>query len=208
MYSALKHNGKSLYKIARTGRSVERKTRIVEISRIEIKDFDDGILTVEVSCSSGTYIRTLASDIGKALGTGAVLAGLKRKRIGEFFLESSIKLKEISGIEKINNPIKDTGTMISMVGLLSNNPTIFIKDGHEKAIKNGKRISPGMIDLEKTDINGIKKLSEKGGHDFKNMVPVKDLSGNILAIHGMVENIKFEDMGSFEFEFTKSIVIF
>jgi len=208
MYSALKYNGKPLYKIARTGRTVERKTRDVKISCIETKDFDGHILTIKVCCSSGTYIRTLADDIGKALGTGAVLYGLERSKIGEFCLKGSAKLKEISDIEKINILIKNNGTVISIEKLLRNNPSIVIKAGHEKAIINGKRISPGMIDFEKTDVRGFNAPGKSCDQNFSSMALVRDLSGCILAVHGIIEKIEFDDTRSFEQEFTKSIVIF
>lgn len=208
MYSALKYNGKPLYKIARMGRSVERKTRDVKISCIEAKDFDGHILTIKVCCSSGTYIRTLAGDIGKALGTGAVLYGLKRSKIGKFCLKGSIKLNDISDIEKINVLTENNGTVASIEKLLRNNPSIFVKTGYEKAITNGKRISPGMIDFKKTDVKGFGDPGKGSGQDFSSMVLIRDFSGCILAVHGIIEKIKFEDTKSFEQEFTKSIVIF
>ena len=208
MYSALKYNGKPLYKIARAGISVERKTRDVKISRIDVKDFDGHILTIRVCCSSGTYIRTLAGDIGKALGTGAMLYGLERSKIGEFCLEGSIKLKEISDIKKINTLIKNNGSVISIEELLRNNPEIFIKAGYEKAIINGKRISPDMIDFEKTELRGSDDPGKSSGQDFSSMVLVRDISGCVLAVHSIIEKIKFDDTRSLEQEFTKSIVIF
>ncbi len=208
MYSALKHNGKPLYKIARTGGSVQRKTRHVEISRIEVSDFDGNILTIKVCCSSGTYIRSLASDIGKSLGTVAVLYGLERIKIGGFCAEGSVKLKEILDIEKINIRIKNNGKMICIEEILKDNPSIFIKAGEREGIMNGKRISPGMIDYEKTNINKLGKLQKSNNQNFNNMVLVKDLSGSILAVHGIIEEIKFDDSKSFDREFTKSIVIY
>lgn len=208
MYSALKYNGKPLYKIARMGRSVERKTRDVKISCIEAKDFDGHILTIKVCCSSGTYIRTLAGDIGKALGTGAVLYGLKRIKVGKFCLKGSIKLNDISDIEKINVLIENNGMVASIEKLLRNNPSIFVKAGYKKAIINGKRLSPGMIDFKKTDVKGFGDPGKGSSQDFSNMVLIRDFSGRILAVHGIIEKVKFEDTKSFEQEFTKSIVIF
>lgn len=208
MYSALKHNGKPLYKIARMGRSVERKPRDVKISEIEVKGFDGHILIIKICCSSGTYIRTLADDIGKALGTGAVLYGLKRSNIGGFCLEGSVKVKQISDIEKINTLIENKSIIISIEELLRNNPSIFIKTGEEKAIINGKRISPGMIDFKKTDTHGLDNLNKRSGQNFKSMLLIKDFTGSVIAVHCIIKKIKFDDTGSFEQEFTKSIVIF
>ncbi len=208
MYSALKYNGKPLYKIARTGRSVERKTRDIEISGIEVKDFDGNILTIKVCCSSGTYIRSLASDIGKALGTVAVLCGLERIKIGGFCAKGSVKLKEIPDIEKINIQIKNNGKMICVKEILKDNPSIFIKAREREAVINGKRISPDMIDYEKTDINRLEKLQKSNDQNFNSMVTVRDLTGSLLAVHTIIEEIKFDNSKSFDREFTKSIVIY
>ena len=120
---------------------MERKNRDVKISGIEVVDFDGLILTIKVCCSSGTYIRSLADDIGKALGTVAVLYGLERNKVGRFCLERSVGLKGISDIEKINTLIKKNGTMISIEELLGNNPSIFIITLWTKAIINGRRLS-------------------------------------------------------------------
>ena len=208
MYSALKHNGKPLYKIARMGRTVERRIRDVKISEIEVKGFDGLILTIRICCSSGTYIRSLADDIGKTLGTGAVLYELKRIKIGEFCLEGSIEVKQIADFKKINTLIENKNIMISIGELLRNNHPIFIKTGQEKAIINGKRISPGMIDYKKTDIDGLDNLNEKGSQNFKSMLLVKDSTGSVLAVHRIIKKIKFDDIENLEQEFTKSIVIF
>lgn len=96
MVSALHHQGKRLYELAREGKSVERKKRSVIIHKIELCDFVDGKqpeATFNISCSSGTYIRTLFSDMGEALGCGGVLSFLRRTSIGEFSLENAITIE-------------------------------------------------------------------------------------------------------------------
>jgi len=84
MYSALKHDGQRLYELARKGIEVERKSRRVHISEIELLSFKDGIVELKVACSKGTYIRTLAEDIAKALGTVAYVTRLHRLEVGSF----------------------------------------------------------------------------------------------------------------------------
>ncbi|MFC1810258.1 tRNA pseudouridine(55) synthase TruB [Patescibacteria group bacterium] len=93
-YSALKINGKKAYEMARNGEEFEMKSRKVTIKNIAIIDYKYPFLEIDVSCSSGTYIRSLANDIGKKLETGAYLNALKRTRVGNFIIKNSINLKE------------------------------------------------------------------------------------------------------------------
>ena len=91
-YSAIKINGQRAYKLARQGKTFDIPSRQVEIYSIEILHYDYPYLTIRVHCSSGTYIRTLAEDIGKALGTGAYLTTLRRLQIGEYTVANAKKL--------------------------------------------------------------------------------------------------------------------
>ncbi len=84
MHSALKHNGQPLYKLARKGQEIERKSRRVMISSLEILCYQDDELEIRVHCSKGTYIRTLAEDIGEFLGCGAHLTALRREWVAGF----------------------------------------------------------------------------------------------------------------------------
>lgn len=95
MYSALKRDGKPLYEYARQGIEIERKPRRVSIFRIALLSFDGRDAVIDVDCSKGTYIRTLAADIGDALGCGAHLAALRRTRIAEFSVDDAITLERI-----------------------------------------------------------------------------------------------------------------
>lgn len=95
MFSAVHHNGKRLYKLARQGKEVEREPREVEIMNIELLDVNLPIIKIRVLCSKGTYIRTLADDIGKELNVGAHLSSLIRSKSGPFHIEDSITLKEL-----------------------------------------------------------------------------------------------------------------
>ena len=99
MYSALKKDGVPLYKLARQGKTVEREARQVRIERLEIIETHLPYLTIEVDCSKGTYIRTLAADIGEALNCGAHLVALRRLRCGRFPIDECITLEELSQLE-------------------------------------------------------------------------------------------------------------
>lgn len=95
MYSALKVNGKKLYELARQGIEIERKSRPVEIMKIELLEMALPRVRMRVACSKGTYIRTLCHDIGAKLQTGGIMESLLRTRVGTFTLENSLCLSEI-----------------------------------------------------------------------------------------------------------------
>lgn len=95
MFSALKVGGRKLCDLARKGIEIERKARKIMIYSIDILDFFNGIIKIRVKCSSGTYIRTLAEDIGKKLKTDAVLNNLVREEIGDYSLTEAVALDEI-----------------------------------------------------------------------------------------------------------------
>lgn len=92
MHSALKRDGKPLYEYARQGIEVERKPRRVTIYTLDLLSFDGDLVVVDVACSKGTYVRTLAADIGTLLGCGAHLAALRRTRIGSLRVEEAVTL--------------------------------------------------------------------------------------------------------------------
>jgi len=108
-YSAIKQQGKKLYELARKGIEIKRKPSQIEIYKIEIlprkisrdpltplRSAQDDILKLKISCASGTYIRTLANDIGKALGCGAYLQELERTKIGDYKLENAVVLEKLN----------------------------------------------------------------------------------------------------------------
>ncbi|MFK8067492.1 MAG: tRNA pseudouridine(55) synthase TruB [Gammaproteobacteria bacterium] len=100
MYSALKHDGERLYKLAQKGKEVERKERQQKIYRLEASRLTGNGFTIEVDCSKGTYIRTLAEDIGEVLGCGAHVLSLKRTKVGCFDLDDSYTIELIEkGVE-------------------------------------------------------------------------------------------------------------
>ncbi len=100
MHSALKRDGKPLYEYARAGIEVEREARAVTIHAIDIVGGQDDTWTIDVRCSKGTYIRTLAEDIGKALGCGAHLAALRRTGSGALSLEGALTLEQLASMSE------------------------------------------------------------------------------------------------------------
>ncbi len=94
MYSALKYQGKKLYELAREGITVERKARQITIFELNMLDFDAETITIDVLCSKGTYIRSLAEDIGQKLGCGATLSALRRTQAGRFNIVDALTIEQ------------------------------------------------------------------------------------------------------------------
>jgi tRNA pseudouridine55 synthase len=95
MFSALKYHGKPLYTLARAGITVTRKSRLANVYRCELVEYQSPRLVLEVECGKGTYIRSLAHDLGQLLGCGACLKDLVRQRCGPFTIEGAISLPEL-----------------------------------------------------------------------------------------------------------------
>jgi len=96
MFSALKHKGKALYKLARAGKEVERAPRQVEIFSFDITKIELPDIHFEIACSKGTYIRVIADDFGKELGCGGILSLLRRTEIGDYKVEDACDLEELT----------------------------------------------------------------------------------------------------------------
>lgn len=124
MYSALKVNGKKLYELAREGKTVERKPRIVTIHQIRILEMDLPRVTMEVSCSKGTYIRTLCHDIGEQLGTGGCMESLIRTKAGPFEIRDSLSLLEV---EKLKKEGKLSEAVVPIDGMFAEYQSVVLK---------------------------------------------------------------------------------
>jgi len=95
MYSAVKYRGRPLYQLARAGITVERKSRLAKIHNLELVEWQLPIVTIEVVCGRGTYIRTLADDLGQMLGCGAYLKSLVRLRYGPFDIKDAVSISQV-----------------------------------------------------------------------------------------------------------------
>ena len=146
MYSALKVNGKKLYELAREGKTVERKARPVTISEIKVSDIDieNGTFTMDVTCSKGTYIRTLCHDIGKELGIAAAMQQLTRTRVSVFEIENAYRL---SDIQKLADESIDKVQEITMQvdALFDNYRSLHIKQEYASYLANGNTLSEKMF---------------------------------------------------------------
>ncbi len=98
MYSALKVDGKRLYELAREGREVERKLRPINVSSIEIHSINLPYVSFSLTCSKGTYVRSIIADAGEKLGCGACMSALERVRVSAFCVEEALKLSEIEAL--------------------------------------------------------------------------------------------------------------
>jgi len=95
MFSAVKRHGQPLYKMARAGKEVERAERTVHVKRIDLLDWSPPLLTLDIECGRGTYIRSIAHELGQALGCGAYLASLERRRVGPFSIEEALTIEQL-----------------------------------------------------------------------------------------------------------------
>lgn len=134
MYSALKHNGRPLYKLARMGKSVKREPREIETHDISLLKCDLPYFMVEVECSRGLYVRTLAEEIGARLGVPSHLSGLVRTAIGHFGLESALSIEDfdsLDGMKKVGQTAAEA---------LRHMPAYHMDEAESAALLNG--ISP------------------------------------------------------------------
>ncbi len=164
MVSAVKVKGERLYKLAREGKEVERPKRTIEIYRLHLLEYKPPDITFEVSCSKGTYIRTLCHDVGKILGCGACLKSLRRTRSGIFSLKESRPLEEFRRMPKFER------FLVSMDKALVHLPIVKINGKTKESLLHGGPIGT----------SGIQELSspikEKG------LVRVHDSKESLLAI--------------------------
>jgi tRNA pseudouridine55 synthase len=169
MYSALKVKGQRLYKLARQGLEIERQPRSVTISNLSIVDLKECLLTIEVGCSKGTYIRTLAEDIGQSLGCGAHLTGLHRIAVHPFWHA------ECHSFEGLNVRAGQTQAQIDELLLpinaaLTDYPEVTICSAEVENIKMGRVLTgydgmdPGLINLmaESNEFIGLAEVNVEG----------------------------------------------
>lgn len=138
MHSALKFEGKALYEYARAGLEVERKARQVTIYKIAVESFADDVATITVTCSKGTYIRTLAEDIGNALGCGAHLIGLRRTETAGFSIVQAISLEKL--IESHAQNALPENLLLPVDAAIQNFPKIQLDETSAFRLKQGQTV--------------------------------------------------------------------
>ncbi len=126
MYSAVKVDGQPLYKLARQGIEIERKSRTINIERMDILNIGEATVEVEIECSGGTYVRTIAQDMGEKMGCGAYLQSLVRTGIGRFSLDNAKSLDDVTLDDLI--PLK-SALLPMKIRLLSDLETMRVRNG-------------------------------------------------------------------------------
>lgn len=148
MYSALKVNGKKLYELAREGKTVERKPRPVHFYEIEILEIDLPLVRFRVTCSKGTYIRTLCHDIGEKLGCGAAMETLLRTKVGRFTLDDAITLAQTEKAVK-NGTIESK--VLGIEEILAEYPRVCCTKEGDRLLANGNPLVQTLVDAEEKD---------------------------------------------------------
>jgi len=182
VYSALKHKGVPLYKLARRGQPVQKPPRRVQIYDIRIDDVDLPHVRFEVSCSAGTYIRTLGADIGRKLGCGGHLKALKRIESSGFTLDQAMPL---SALDESAGSRELSQKMISMKDALPDMPEICADDHLVCKIRHGQELT--ATDL--AGLNGFASVAKAG--DYLKIVDREDDLIAIVAQNKSGERLKY-----------------
>ena len=143
MYSALKVNGKKLYELAREGKTVERRARPVTFYEIRVIEISLPFVSMTVTCSKGTYIRTLCHDIGEALGCGGMMESLERTASGSFTLADSFTLDEVKALKEEGGIQR---AVIPMDKVLEGYPAVRVIPQADRLLQNGNPVGVHMTD--------------------------------------------------------------
>jgi tRNA pseudouridine55 synthase len=148
MYSAVKINGKRLYDLAREGKEAKREPRKAFIRSLNIEKYEDGEGVITISCSKGTYVRTLIHDIGRELGTGAVMTALQRTRSNGFTLGDCRKLDELREIFE-NDPAALAELLLPIDALFKCYPNAYLDQKQSEMFKNGVTLNADSVRFDK-----------------------------------------------------------
>ena len=139
MHSAIKHRGQPLYKLAHRGLSIERQPRPVTIFELELLCLDGDLLELEIACSKGTYVRTLAEDIGEALGCGAHVTALRRLAAGPFDVSGAVGLERLEELAAQGLEVLD-GILLSVDAALANKPDVALTEDASYYLRRGQAV--------------------------------------------------------------------
>ncbi len=156
MYSALKQNGVRLYELARKGIEVEREGRLIKIYNIEDIKINNPNVSMKVTCSKGTYIRSLCYDIGEKLGVGAAMTKLKRTKTSKFSEEESINISDINS-DNINDFI------ISIEDALDSYDKLVVLNKYSRLLINGVRVFDKRFTKEKIEVEKLYRVYDEDG---------------------------------------------
>ncbi len=181
MYSAVKHEGRKLYDLARSGIEVERTPRLItihEITDIDFSLFDENKISFTVLCSKGTYIRTLCKDIGEKLGCGAHMSSLVRTRSGRFYSKDSIKVDDFNRLMQAGEVDK---VLIPIEKVIGDCKSSKVAPKANKYLYNGNKINIGFL-FEKNSIQDGDK------------VLLYDKEGRLAGLYRISEGFAYPDI--------------
>jgi len=173
MYSAIKHQGQPLYKLARKGLEVERKSRLVVIKRLELCGFRPGArleVDVSIECSKGTYVRSLAEDLGEVLACGAHVSALRRTKAGPFGIESCVTMAALEALQE-NQEVAAMDSLLlpadaAIEGMplveLSESAGFYIRQGQPVLVSNAPRSGMVRVALEDGEFLGVGEILDDG----------------------------------------------
>lgn len=173
-FSAKKYKGKPLYELARQRKKYRSKRSRVTVIFFKLKKYDPPFLDFSVECSSGTYIRSLANDLGESLGCGAYLTQLKRTKIGTFSITDSLTLE---GIKKMTEQGKTEEFFRPIEGLLPEFPRITVRENAVSLIINGNDIFSGSFEERDSSV-----MAFSGEEEKEIIFKIHDKQGKLLAL--------------------------
>lgn len=171
MYSALKVNGKKLYELAREGKTIERAARPVRILKLTIEEINLPRVIMTVTCSKGTYIRTLCHDIGEKLGICACMEELTRTRVGIFEIQDALRLSEVEELQKKKSEGESVSQellehIIPVDQMLKQYPAFEMKEGMDRFLYNGNSLFPNQFTGTSAEkkVSGWVRIYDAQGH--------------------------------------------
>jgi tRNA pseudouridine55 synthase len=156
-YSAVKVNGRKAYDMARKGEEVELEPRMIQVHHLEVLEWATPEVVVDVHCSSGTYIRSLANDLGEVLGCGAYLVGLRRTKNGRFSLRDAVPLRKLKEAFEAGDWYKH---IIPAAESLSDWPSVVLSADEVEILRHGQRVAVDADDPEDEMVRGISEADE------------------------------------------------
>jgi tRNA pseudouridine55 synthase len=173
MYSAIKHQGQPLYKLARQGLEVERKPRRVVIKLLELRDFRGGAqpeVDIYLECTKGTYVRSVAEDLGQVLGCGAHVASLRRTMAGPFGIEDSVTLGTLEALKTSDRLVEMDALLLPTDSALDNLPLVrlsisggfYLRQGQPVLVPNAPCNGMVRVALETGEFLGVGEILDDG----------------------------------------------
>lgn len=148
MFSALKHQGEPLYKLARKGIEVERKSRKVNVFQLELVEFADDEFVIDLTCSKGTYVRSIAEDMGKQLGCGAHVNQLRRLTAGPYQIECAHTLDELKQLKDSAGMAALDGCLLDIDSALADWPAVNLTESTAYYLQQGQAVQVSNAPLD------------------------------------------------------------